>query len=88
MKKLVCGCFGTIYHAKILKDGLMSSADRQDVTSEAVNVVAQHLLCQKEFMEDRKAGYKFDGREGKLKLALFDSDRYELVAKNGGVENA
>ena len=28
MKKLVCGCFGNIYYATILKDGIMSDKDR------------------------------------------------------------
>lgn len=39
MKKIVCGCFGTIYYTEILKNGLMSDRNRVDVTDDAINAV-------------------------------------------------
>lgn len=79
MKKLTCGCFGTIYYGKILKNGLMSSTDRVDVTYDAVNCVAAHLMAQTEFMDHKLAGYKLEGKDGRhMKLVLFDTDKYEI----------
>lgn len=79
MKKLVCGCFGTIYYGKILKNGLMSSTDRVNVTDDAVAAVADHLMMQKEYADDKLAGYKFSTKDGgHVKLVLFDSDKYEI----------
>lgn len=82
MKKLVCGTFGTIYWAKILKDGLMSSEDRTEVTDDALNAVIQHLICQPEW-KDGFAGYTYDKTAGgKITLSLIDNDKYEVVKRN------
>ncbi len=79
MKKLVCGCFGTIYYGKILKNGLMSSTDRVDVTYDAVGAVAAHLMSQKEYMDYKLAGYNLNHKDGShMKLVIFDSDKYEV----------
>ena len=53
MKKLVCGCFGTIYYATILKNGIMSDTNRVDVTDDAVNAVMTHLLVKEEYCKDK-----------------------------------
>lgn len=83
MKKLVCGVFGNIYWATILKQGMMSPNGRVEVTSDAVNCVAQHLRYQKEFDERRWAGYSFENGKGKkLKLIAFDPEVYKLVPIN------
>ena len=44
MKKLVCGCFGNIYYATILKNGIMSDKDRVEVTDDALTSVLYHLI--------------------------------------------
>lgn len=51
MKKIVCGIFGTIYYATILKDGVMSDRGRVDVTEDAVQAVTQHILSSKGYEE-------------------------------------
>ena len=43
MKKIVCSNLGTIYYATILKSGLMSTKDRVDVTTDAINAVANYI---------------------------------------------
>lgn len=49
MKKIVCGCFGNIYYATILKDGLMSDVNRVDVTDDAIDAVFQHIISMDKF---------------------------------------
>ena len=83
MKKLVCGCFGTIYYAEILKNGLMSDRNRVDVTDDAINAVIQHIMSMKEYKEnDGFAGYDYKKTDGGfLEIAVFDKDKYKLVKK-------
>ena len=79
MKKLVCGNFGTIYYATVLKDGLMSDKKRVDVTDDAIIAVVNHLMLQKEW--DRGfTGYEFSKKDnsGKITLCLYDNDKYTL----------
>lgn len=57
------------------------SNDRIDVTSEAVNAVANHLQLQSEFRERGWAGYLFKDGDADVRLAFFDADKYELVEK-------
>lgn len=82
MKKLVCGCFGTIYYATILKNGIMSDTNRVDVTDDAVNAVMTHLLVKEEYCKDKLAGYKAKLKDGsEVQLCLFDRSKYKIVAK-------
>ena len=81
MKKLVCGCFGTIYYATILKNGLMSAKDRVDVTDDAIAAVADHILS-KDTEHKGFSGYTFDKKNGgKVCLCMYDQDKYKLVEK-------
>ena len=57
MKKIVCGCFGNIYYATILKDGLMSDVNRVDVTDDAIDAVFQHIVSMDKFNKEGFAGY-------------------------------
>lgn len=86
MKKLVCGCFGTIYYAQILKNGLMSDTNREDVTDDAINAVIQHIMSMPEYKKNGGfSGYdysRFD--EGTIEIAVFDKDKYKLVKKTEG----
>ena len=59
MKKIVCGCFGNIYYATILKDGLMSDVNRVDVTDDAIDAVLQHIILMDKFDKEGFAGYVF-----------------------------
>lgn len=83
MKKLVCGCFGTIYYAKILKNGLMSDVDRVDVTDDAITAVIDHIMSMKEYKEnDGFSGYDYNKLNGgQIEIAVFDKDKYKLVKK-------
>lgn len=49
VKKIVCSCFGNIYYATILKDGLMSDVNRVDVTDDAIDAVLQHIISMDKF---------------------------------------
>lgn len=84
MKKLVCGCFGTIYYATILKNGLMSSSDRVDVTDDAINAVVEHLLAQSEYADKGCAGYKWVNEDdnSKIRLVAYDTTKYKLYPIN------
>lgn len=85
MKKIVCGCFGTIYYAEILKNGLMSDRNRVDVTDDAINAVIQHIMTTTEYKKNNGfAGYDYNKKDGGLiEIAVFDKDKYRLVRKNG-----
>lgn len=81
MKKLVCGCFGTIYYSTILKNGLMSDRDRVDVTDDAIAAVTDHILS----MDTKKtgfSGYTFSKKDGgEICLCVYDRNKYKLVEK-------
>lgn len=80
MKKLVCGCFGNIYYATILKEGLMSDRGRVEMTDDAINAVIDHLACMFEFKEKGASGYDITSKDGNgIKLRLFDASKYKLV---------
>lgn len=85
MKKIVCGCFGTIYYAEILKNGLMSDRNRVDVTDDAINAVIQHIMTMTEYKKNNGfAGYDYNKKDGGLiEIAVFDKDKYRLVKKSG-----
>lgn len=59
MRKIVCGCFGTIYDAEILKSGKMSDKNRRNVTNECVEAVAEHLHEIMGTDKSYKAGYEW-----------------------------
>lgn len=81
MKKLVCGCFGTIYYATILKNGLMSDNNRIDVTDDAIDCVMNHLLYQKGFEDKGFSGYDIASKDKtkEIQLCLYDKSKYKLV---------
>lgn len=81
MKKLVCGCFGTIYYANILKNGTMSDNGRIDMTDNAIDCVTNHLLCQKGFENKGCSGYDIPSKDRtkEIQLCLYDKSKYKLV---------
>lgn len=82
MKKIVCGCFGNIYYATILKSGLMSDVNRVDVTDDAIDAVFQHIISMDKFDIEGFAGYNIPKKTGgDVCLCVFDKDKYELKKK-------
>ena len=81
MKKLVCGCLGTIYYATILNSGLMSDKNRVDVTDDAIAAVTDPIMS----MDTKKtgfSGYPFKKKDGgEICLCVYDRDKYELIHK-------
>ena len=83
MKKVVCGCFGTIYYATILKNGLMSD-NRVDITDDAIFAVLQHLTCEKGYEENGFYGYEFKNNGVPINLIAYDRNKYKLVKRENG----
>lgn len=83
MKKIVCGIFGNIYYATILKNGIMSDRDRVDVTDEAIDAVFQHIVSMEKFDTKGFAGYIIPKKksDGEVCFCVFDTDKYELKEK-------
>lgn len=82
MKKLVCGVFGTIYYASILKNGLMSDTNRVDVTDDAIQAVLMHLMAQTEYHKDGHFGYQYGLASGeKACVIAYDPKRYVLAER-------
>ena len=80
MKKIVCGCFGTIYYAQILKNGLMSDSNREDVTDDALIAVLEHIMCMDEYRErDGFSGYEYKIGGKHVNLVAYDKSKYRLV---------
>jgi hypothetical protein len=82
VKKLVCGCFGNIYYATILKDGLMSDRGRIELTDDAINAVIDHLHFMELYEKEGYSGYDIPKKDGgEIRLRLYDAEKYELVRK-------
>lgn len=83
MKKIVCGIFGNIYYATILKNGIMSGRDRVDVTDDAIDAVFQHIVSMEKFDTEGFAGYVIPKKksDGEVCLCVFDADKYTLKEK-------
>lgn len=82
MKKLVCGIFGTIYYAQILKNGLMSDTNRVDVTDDAKQAVLMHLMSQTEYNKEGHFGYQYELVTGeKVCMIAYDPKRYVLAER-------
>lgn len=83
MKKIVCSGLGNIYYATILKDGIMSSRDRVDVTDDAIDAVFQHIVSMEKFDTEGFAGYIIPKKksDGEVCFCVFDKDKYELKHK-------
>lgn len=83
MKKVVCGTFGNIYYATILKDGLMGS-DRKEITNDCIDAVIEHIATVTNYDKEGCGGYdiksKKDGKH--VKLILFNDDEFELKRKS------
>ena len=79
MKRIVCGCFGTIYYAQILKSGLMSSNNRIDVTDDAIDSVLNHIMLTDCYTEKGYGGYEFNVGNVPVRLTAYDSRKYKLV---------
>lgn len=83
MKKIVCGCFGTIYYAQILKNGLMSDSNRIDVTDDALLAVLDHIMAMDEYKErDGFSGYEYRIGEKNVNLVVYDKSKYKLVRRD------
>ena len=81
MKKIVCGCFGTIYYAQILRNGMMSSANRENVTDDAILAVLQHLMTQDDYIKDGHFGYEYSIGNVPVNIIAYDKRKYTLVEK-------
>ena len=84
MKKLVCGCFGTIYYAEILKNGTMSSTNRTECTDDAIRAVMEHIMAMPEYdKQNNFAGYVYSKKDGngKVTICVFD-ENHKVVKKN------
>lgn len=82
MKRVVCGCFGTIYYAQILKNGFMSGNDRKDVTDDALVAVLNHIMSMNEYQDrDGFSGYEYNVGGRNINLVAYDKSKYELVRK-------
>ena len=81
MRKIVCGYFGTIYDAEILKSGKMSDKNRRVITDECINAVTEHLHTAMETKKSNKAGYMWPKKDGNgnYVLMLFDDTKYKIV---------
>lgn len=82
MKKLVCGCFGTIYYAQILKNGLMSSSNRVDVTDDAIYAVLQHCMSEPDYMKRGFFGYEYKVGNVPVNIIAYDKRKWKLVKKD------
>ena len=82
MKKLVCGTFGTIYYAQMLKNGLMSDTNRVNVTDDAIQAVLTHLMLSTEYKKEWYFGYEYRLASGeKVCMMAYDPKRYVLVER-------
>ncbi len=83
MKKIVCGCFGTIYYAQILKNGLMSDSNRVIVTEDALHAVLDHIMLMPEYKEQNGfSGYEYRIGEKNVNLVAYDKSKYKLVRRD------
>lgn len=76
MKKIVCSNLGTIYYATILKSGLMSTKDRVDVTTDAINAVANYIGLMDDYENIGIAGFEWHDKH--VELVLVDKNKYEI----------
>ncbi len=71
-----------IYYATILKDGIMSTNGRVELTDEAIDAVFQHIISMEKFSKEGFSGYDIPKKTGgKVCLCVFDKDKYELKKK-------
>lgn len=84
MKKLVCGSFGTIYYAQLLKDGRMSSTNREEVTDDAITAVIDHIMTMPEYKNNNGfSGYDYNKKTGgQIEICVLDKDTHKVVKKN------
>lgn len=89
MKKVVCGCFGTIYYAQILKNGMMSSTNREDITDDALAAVLSHIMDMKEYKDnDGYSGYNYKTNNGEqVLLVAFDRSKWKLTRREDDIQN-
>ena len=79
-KHVVCGVFGTIYYANILKDGMMSDRGRVDITDEAIRAVTQHMMETDDYDDSGNVTYTFPLKNGgKVCLATYDPRLFDLT---------
>src|SRR5574344_1103415 len=83
MKKLVTGCFGNIYYATILKNGIMSDKDRVEVTDAALVSVLYHLTSMEGFEKKGYSGYTYPMRNSNKETTLcaYDKSKYVCMSK-------
>ena len=59
-KKLVCGCFGTIYDAVLSKNPGIMTGNRVDRTNECINAVAEHMKFQADCNEKSPGFWQYE----------------------------
>ena len=82
MKKIICGCFGTIYEASILKNGLMSVNGRVDCTDECIDAVLQHFITAPKYKFDDNGwgGIIAKGKDGsEISMIAYDNKKFKLT---------
>lgn len=82
MKKIACGTFGSIYYGRILKNGNMSTKEREDVTSDCVSAVYSHLINKVEFQDTGFFGYT--SKDHNNVICVYDADKYKIVPSDPG----
>ena len=58
-KKLVCGCFGTIYDAVMSKKPGVMTGNRTDRTEECIQAVADHMKIKADNNTDDKGFWQY-----------------------------
>lgn len=78
MKKIICNDSGTIYIADV-EDGEISIDGRPEVTSDAIEAVANHFVKSEDYKRIGVSGIKL--HETNDVIAVFNSDLYEIKRK-------
>lgn len=81
MRKIVCGGFGNIYDAEILKSGKMSSRNIREVTEECIDAVVEHLQCLSVIKNKDIVSYRYPKikGDGNYNLVVYDDTKYKIV---------
>ena len=82
MKKIVCGCLGTIFYATINpKTQTMRDSGRIDVTNDAITAVLDHIQTMPNYDKRGYAGYAWAKKDnsGNIKMIVYDDTKYKLI---------
>lgn len=58
-KKLVCGCFGTIYDAVLSKRPGVMTGNRTERTDECISAVAEHMKFKADYNKDQPGFWQY-----------------------------